>query len=327
MSGGADVRDIGALSRLREGITKFSNQAQSALTAVQGDIQKTQALINEKERYWRQEVEKARREVEEAQKALDRCRQAQRNAKNKRSGGSMGCSAQEMALAAARARLQAAQAKLNQVLAWKSKVSQAVGQYTQQANRLRTLATTQGERAAQKLARSINKIQKYLKMPSLSVSSQSVLANATVMIPTIVGFFNSQKWKTDIVEAKGLELAKREFRKAGYHTRKGHYDKRHGPDFLAVKGNKYYKVELKTSSTRVLGPGAFEKQTQPEYVQRQDARGKKYHPTISSSNKSEKFGVMGVTVGLNLDSNGHPTINIYSVNQKGVPKLILTNIK
>jgi hypothetical protein len=168
----AYLRDTRALSQLSLALGKFATGVQEAMTQTDAEIRRTQEWLEERARYWHQQVVQARQEVQAAQHALHRC---QRSVRYDRDGRPIppDCSAEIAHLSYCRRRLQQAEEELRTVKKWQAKIEQAISQYQNSAKRMRGVATTSTKKSQSFLNQKITEIEKYSSPRSVSGSAVS----------------------------------------------------------------------------------------------------------------------------------------------------------
>lgn len=159
-TGAAYLRDSQALSQLSLALGKFASGVQEAIIQADAEIRRTQEWLQERAKYWHQQVVQARQEVEAAQHALHRC---QSSVQYDRDGRPIrpDCSAEIAYLSACRRRLQQAEEELRTVKKWQARIGQAVSQYQNSAKRMRDVATTSTKKAQGFLSQKITEIEGY----------------------------------------------------------------------------------------------------------------------------------------------------------------------
>ena len=124
------------LSTLRLALTRFRESAQSALMEMDGALHQVERYLDERGRYWREEIVRRERAWEAARRALAACRsQAPQDARY----GRVDCTREEEAVLQARVHLERARAALREVQNWKRLVSRQAQEYQQQKRRMQSV--------------------------------------------------------------------------------------------------------------------------------------------------------------------------------------------
>ena len=159
----AKVFSIQTLPDLSAAFSRFAGEANSALTAVEAEIQRTLEFLQKRLHYWQQEVRRRERLYQQAQQALQRCLNTvyyDRDGRPHRPS----CDAERTAVAKARKALEDAREELEKVRRWLERVQQTVQEYRREAGRLRDLASTRTEQARAFLSRKHAELMRYIHM-------------------------------------------------------------------------------------------------------------------------------------------------------------------
>ena len=111
MSQSAEVHSLELLRRLRAALARFGEGGQTALAQADLEIRRVLGALEERLKYWQQQVNRRQEEVNQARAALSHARAL-------REGSSVGCVEQELALRKAQERLREAEAKVVTVRRW-----------------------------------------------------------------------------------------------------------------------------------------------------------------------------------------------------------------
>lgn len=111
MSQSAQVRSLDRLKQLEAALIRFRVDAQTALGAAEMALRRVHDILDERLRYWKQQVNKRQEDVQRARSDLS-------YARSLHEGKSVGCVEQELALRKAQERLREAEGKVATVLRW-----------------------------------------------------------------------------------------------------------------------------------------------------------------------------------------------------------------
>ena len=163
--------DVEALDALRDALRIFAARQTDALDSAEREIGRTQAMIEAAER-------EARREVERCRTALVDCyREADYAAAQ---GGWVDCSGYEYALAEAEDRLA-------RILAWQSRVHEAVQQYRSVARSLQAALENDLPRATSYLADRIAALEAYYASGALAAATALAAAGGLGLMGAVIG--------------------------------------------------------------------------------------------------------------------------------------------
>src|SRR6266702_579455 len=171
MSLSANVRSIEALEELRGALMRFKSEAQSALNAAEGEINRTRAWLQERLYYWHNELKRRRRMLEEAQVALRTC-EALVFAAALASGGRAApdCSPQQAAVMRAKRLVEEAEQELRIVQEYIKRVEEAIASYQHQARQLAETLDNDLLKGSELLSRSVAILLSYAS-GSVGISS------------------------------------------------------------------------------------------------------------------------------------------------------------
>jgi hypothetical protein len=111
MNPSAQVYSLDRLKRLHEALSRFANDAQTALGVADRAIRHIDETLDERLTYWQQQVNRRREEVGQARSALAHARALH-------DGSTVGCIEQELAVRKAQDRLREAEEKVVIVRRW-----------------------------------------------------------------------------------------------------------------------------------------------------------------------------------------------------------------
>ncbi|SIN72112.1 hypothetical protein SAMN05444166_0421 [Singulisphaera sp. GP187] len=159
MSNQAAVHSIEALKDLRVALALFSEDALSALGAVEMEARRTvQWLQHDRRMYWQDQLKRRREQVASAQAELFR-RQL-----GKRPDSSPSCGEQKELLRRAEASLHDAEMRSAMVKKWDTALQQAVFEYHGSIRRIKDLSSGDVPRAMLKLERMVDALEAYLRV-------------------------------------------------------------------------------------------------------------------------------------------------------------------
>ncbi len=161
MSVSANVRSVQALIDLRNGLNRFSNDAQGSLQTAEQEIRRVEEWLRQRLAHWQTEVQRCQEALRAAESALVRC-EASGYRDEKGYYHAPDCSAYVAAVAQANTRLQQAQAELNNVKNWMRHVNQAASTYRVQSQRMSRILQNEMPKAISLLGEKISELQAYL---------------------------------------------------------------------------------------------------------------------------------------------------------------------
>jgi len=128
-----NVRSIDALEELQASLSRYADQSQTALAAVQREVQRTLEWLDERVRHWQTEVQRGQDEVRRTRAAYERC-MASGDRDHPPS-----CGGEEQAIYDARRRLAQAEADARMAAEARKAVLAEAEAYQREAARLRAL--------------------------------------------------------------------------------------------------------------------------------------------------------------------------------------------
>lgn len=159
MSNQTGVHSIEALKDLRVALALFSEDALSALGAVEMEVRRTvQWLQHDRRMYWQDQIKRRREQVASAQAEVFRRQLA------KRPDSSPSCSEQKELLRKAEASLREAEMRAAMVKKWEPALQQAVFEYHGSIRRIKDLASGDVPRGMAKLERMVDALEAYLRV-------------------------------------------------------------------------------------------------------------------------------------------------------------------
>ncbi len=176
MSSQADVRSIDALKDLRVALALFSEDALSALGAVDAEVRRTvRWLQHDRREYWQGQIKRRRELVASAQAEVFRRKLA------KTADYTPAYSEQKEALRRAEAGLREAEAKAALVKKWEPVLQQAALEYRASTRRIKNFASGEAPRAMALLDRLVDALEAYLRvsLPTTSSATGPPLAAIT----------------------------------------------------------------------------------------------------------------------------------------------------
>ncbi len=167
MDSQADVRSIDSLKDFRVALALFSDDALSALGAVDSEVRRTlQWLQHDRREYWQQQIKRRREAVASAQAEVFRRKLA------KTGDHTPAMSEQKEHLRRAEVSLQEAEAKEKLVRKWEPALQQAALEYHATTRRINSIASGDVPRAMALLERLVEALESYLEVyvPTGSIS-------------------------------------------------------------------------------------------------------------------------------------------------------------
>lgn len=159
MSNQAAVHSIEALKDLRVALALFSEDAMSALGAVEMEVRRTvQWLQHDRRMYWQDQIKRRREQVASAKAELFRRQLA------KRPDSSPSCTEQKEIHRRAEASLHEAEMRLAMVKKWDPALQQALFEYHGSIRRIKDLSSGDVPRAMLKLERMVDALEAYLRV-------------------------------------------------------------------------------------------------------------------------------------------------------------------
>src|SRR5262249_19873433 len=113
---------VDLLRRLHVALARFGVDAQTALAVGEGEIRRVRATIEERDKFWQQQVNRRQEEVTQARAALVHARALHE-------GKKVGCVEQELALRKAQERLREAEGKVLTIRRWKRELPEVLKDY------------------------------------------------------------------------------------------------------------------------------------------------------------------------------------------------------
>ena len=175
MSTQADVRSIDALKDFRVALALFSEDALSALGAVDSEVKRTvQWLQHDRHEHWQHEIKRRREAVSSAQAEVFRRRLA------KTADNNPAMSEQKEMLRRAEASLRDAEARAALVKKWGPELQRAALDYRASTRRIKNMASGDVFRAMALLDRLIDTLESYLaiSLPTGSLPSPPLVSVA-----------------------------------------------------------------------------------------------------------------------------------------------------
>lgn len=124
MSSAANVRSLEAIQRFRAALIRFADEANSALSSLRQDLDRTVEWIDhDRPRYWQQRMRMGADKVDQARSALARCRM------RTIAGRHPTCVDEQVALRKAKHEIEVARQKVEVVRRWKIKLHQEADEY------------------------------------------------------------------------------------------------------------------------------------------------------------------------------------------------------
>lgn len=174
MSQSANVGSVEALTDLRVSLTRYAEEAGSALAGAAREIAATKAWLEERLAYWQAVVRRCADEVADISAELRACYEAE----------DAYCGHLERALREAQARLRAAQEELATVRRWFAAIAEAAQAYDREARALGVLLSRDVPHAAATLDGRIAALQQYA---ALGLGPGGGAGFADAMVTGLVG--------------------------------------------------------------------------------------------------------------------------------------------
>jgi hypothetical protein len=159
MSTSANVHNIDLLKRLQAALARFGVDAQAALGLGDSEIRRVRAALEERGKFWQQQVHRRQEEVTQARAALSHARALHE-------GKKVGCIEQELALRKAQERLREAEDKVVTVRRWKRDLPEALKDYEAAARGLSGYLETDLRQAVALLEGKVASLEAYMDLQS-----------------------------------------------------------------------------------------------------------------------------------------------------------------
>jgi hypothetical protein len=159
MNPSAKVHSIDLLKRLQAALARFGVDAQTALGVGDGEIRRVHAALEERGKFWSQQVNRRQEEVAQARSALA-------HARAMHEGKKVGCVEQELALRKAQERLREAEGKVVAVRRWKRDLPEVLKDYEAAARALSGFIETDLRQAVALLEAKVAALEAYLDVKS-----------------------------------------------------------------------------------------------------------------------------------------------------------------
>ncbi len=163
----ANVKAIDALGELQQALLRFKSDTLSTLDAMQGEIQRTLAWLQERLQYWQRELQLRREALQRAERALAACRA---EASRSNSSGA-DCRELEAAVYACRRRVQEAEQELRMVQSYLKHFTEQNELYQRERHRLSTVLNADLLKGSELLARSKSILSSYARAGSGGMGS------------------------------------------------------------------------------------------------------------------------------------------------------------
>lgn len=157
MSPGANVKRVAILHELNKSLGEFAQVLSSQMQSVQPEINKTLEWLAERERHWRNEVQRCTVELQQAERAYAACMSQPADEDGRRPS----CRGEAAEVAAAQRSLAKAQAELNNLLQWRRTVDNKISAYIGQATRIQRMANTSLSQASTFLSEKARELGDY----------------------------------------------------------------------------------------------------------------------------------------------------------------------
>src|SRR5690242_14367408 len=170
MSQSANVLSVQAIDELRTALLRFQGEAQEALQAAAGEVQRTLDWLAERLRFWQGEVRRREELWQRAYRALQQCLACE----------DCNCAAYYEAERKAKLYLAQAQDEVRTVQGWTRLVQQAAAEYEQQARRLGGLLGTEVPNSTALLRSIADRLSEYVALAAPSAETTPPSAAAAV---------------------------------------------------------------------------------------------------------------------------------------------------
>lgn len=161
MSPSAHVRSIQALSDLKAGLARFSEEARSPLRKLAQELRRTQEWLGERRRHWQFEVRKRGETLRHAQEALARCRASARYDATTGRRHVPDCGHYELAVLQAQNRLLEAKEELHKAQQWIQRLAESEAAYKRQVRRFEAFLEGDLAKGQAMLERKITALRAY----------------------------------------------------------------------------------------------------------------------------------------------------------------------
>lgn len=159
MSTSAHLESLELLKRLQAALARFGADAQTALSSAETEIRRVDGTLEDRLKYWQQQVFKRQEDVNRARSDLSFARSLHQ-------GKSTGCVEQELALKKAQERLREAEGKVVTVRRWQREMPNVLKEYEGPARGLSGFLEADLRQAIAMLESKIASLEAYLAISS-----------------------------------------------------------------------------------------------------------------------------------------------------------------
>jgi len=160
MSSQARVFNVDSLLDLREGLVRFKDEAQAALSSVDLELHRAAEWLEERSQYWRMEIRRAEEAVHNAKMELSRKKVFPIFDRTPDT------SQEEKALKRAKERLERAEKKHQLCKGWGPQLRKAIGEYESQGRGLQNALEAELPRMLALLQRKVDALEAYRAVAS-----------------------------------------------------------------------------------------------------------------------------------------------------------------
>ena len=199
----ADIRDIQALSDLKAAFGRFGDDVLQILPGIQKQFEEVQERLEQRQRYWGQEVDRARDELHEARHSMHQCH---RQAANSDDDDYVDCSFEEERVSEAERLLAEAEQNWEIVKQWRHRIESQIADFQNDIHRLSDLASTRSGSACSFLAGKLASLESYMvcRPPVIHGIDATIIADAALNSANRANF--------DALQLRGSEAEKSQLR-------------------------------------------------------------------------------------------------------------------
>lgn len=158
----ANVKSFQALIEFNRSLAQFRGESQQALDAITREIRRVEEWLDERQRYWRHQVEHAQETILQTRRNLEDCRASgNHDSSDTRGYNAPDCIAYEERLSEAYHNLRHAEEELQNVIHWRYNVNDSVRNYLRQSSQLLSLIHNEVPKGAAFLGQKITQLEEY----------------------------------------------------------------------------------------------------------------------------------------------------------------------
>ncbi|MCG3209811.1 MAG: hypothetical protein FOGNACKC_03438 [Anaerolineae bacterium] len=180
MGNQASIREVAILQELSAALKLYASEAQQSLFLAEQEITRTTEWLQERQRFWRREMERAAQELGQAKLSLQGCLSSGYYDSKTGQRYIPDCSRYEAKVQELGRRLNAVQAEFENVSKWARAIQQAIEEYRQRAHRYSSILSNDVQKAASTLNQNFSVLQSYTATGTgITVSQTTNVLQAT----------------------------------------------------------------------------------------------------------------------------------------------------